>query len=173
MSQCVDVVDGVLREAAVGREAVGAVALIDITVVLAVVQARGVHTLAATFAAAAAGVHFDGDAITHFVLVDALTKLHHSAHVFVAGGEVLVEGQAALDLCRWAMTDDFKVGGTNGDSIDTHQDLGCTGHWHRLVNKGKLVWVAENPCFHRFGNVVASLTQEGCVCGCVHRVSRV
>src|SRR5690606_18705663 len=52
--QGVDVVDRVFGKAAVGGEAVGAVALVDVTVVLSVVVAGGVHALAAALALAAA-----------------------------------------------------------------------------------------------------------------------
>ena len=69
-NQRVDVVDGVLREAAVGRKSVRAVTLVEFAVVASVVEAGGVHPLAAALAAAAPGMDFDGDALADGKLVD-------------------------------------------------------------------------------------------------------
>src|SRR5258705_13897175 len=46
----VDVVDGIFGESTISRESVGAMALVDVTVVQAVVEAGGVHALAAALA---------------------------------------------------------------------------------------------------------------------------
>ena len=59
MHHGVDVVDRVFGEAAIGAEPVGAMAL----GAKAVVEARGVHALAAALAAAAPGMDLDGDAV--------------------------------------------------------------------------------------------------------------
>ena len=93
----VDVVDLVFAEAAVGGEAVGAVALVDVAVVEAVIVAGGVHALAAALALAAAGMDFDGDALADRKLVDAGSERDDRAHIFVAGREILVERLAAQD----------------------------------------------------------------------------
>ena len=69
--QRVDVVDLVFAEAAVGGEAVGAVALVDVAVIEPVVVAGGVHALAAALALAAAGVDLHRDALADLVFVDA------------------------------------------------------------------------------------------------------
>lgn len=92
MDQRVDVVDLVFAEAAIGGEAVGPVALVHVTVVLAVVVARGVHALAAALALAAAGVDLDGHALADLVLVDAMAERHDRAHVLMAGVKPLLNG---------------------------------------------------------------------------------
>src|SRR5262249_30489659 len=65
----VDVVDLIFAEAAIGGEAVGAVALVHVAVVEAVVVARGVHALAAALALAAAGVNLHRHALADGVFV--------------------------------------------------------------------------------------------------------
>jgi hypothetical protein len=122
-------------------------------------------------AAAAAGVHLDRDAVADLVLVDGGAELHDRAHVFMARGEVLVEGHAALDQRRRAVLDDLQVGGAHGDGVDAHQHLGGTGLRHRLVHVGQLAGIAQDPGLHRAGDVVTALAQEGGVGGAVHRVS--
>src|SRR6185437_9333620 len=156
MDERVDVVDGVLGEAAIGGEAVGAVALLR----LAVIEARGVHALAAALAAAAAGMHLDGDAIAHLILVDGGPEFYHGAHVFVAGREILVEGQAALDLRRDAVADDLEVGGAHSNGVDAHQHLGRSRLRHRLVRQRNLLGIAQYPGLHAIGNrvLIAALT---------------
>ena len=91
----VDVVDLVFAEAAVGREAVGAVALVHVAVVEPVVVTGGVHALAAALALAAAGVNLHGHALADPVFVDARPERDHGAHIFMPGGEVLVVRHAA------------------------------------------------------------------------------
>src|SRR5439155_1253787 len=59
MSEGIDVVDSVFGKAAIGAEAVGPVPLRAI----AVIQARGVHALAAAQTAATPGMHLDRDAV--------------------------------------------------------------------------------------------------------------
>src|SRR5690606_4988263 len=61
MNQRVDIVDRVLGKAAIGGEAVGAMTLVDVAVVLAVVVAGRVHAHAAALALAATSVNFHGD----------------------------------------------------------------------------------------------------------------
>ena len=80
VDQRVDVVDRVFGEAAIGGEAVGAMAFRAI----AVIEARGVHAFAAARAAAAAGMHLDRDAIADLELVDRRAELHDGAHIFMA-----------------------------------------------------------------------------------------
>ena len=150
--QRVDVVDLVLAEAAVGGEAVGAVALVDVAVIEAVVVARGVHALAAALALAAAGVDFDRHALADLVFVDAGAERHDRAHVFVAGREVLVERHAALDRGRRAVIDDLEIGGADRDRIDAHQHLGALRHRHRLVRELEFAGIAEHPGLHRVGD---------------------
>ncbi len=69
--QGVDIVDLIFAEAAVGGEAVGAVALVDVAVIEAVVVARRVHALAAALALAATGVDLHRDALADLVFIDA------------------------------------------------------------------------------------------------------
>ena len=94
--QRVDVVDGVFGKAAIGGKAVGAMALVG----LSVVQARGVHALAAALALAAAGMDLDADALADPELVDVRSERRDRPHIFVARREILVEGQAAQDARR-------------------------------------------------------------------------
>ena len=150
--QRVDVVDLVLAEAAVGGEAVGAMALVDVAVVQAVVVAGGVHALAAALALAAAGVDFHRDALADLVFVDAGAERHHGAHVFVAGREVLVERHAALDRGRRTVIDDLEIGRADRHRVDAHQHLGPLRHRHRLVLERELAGIAEHPGLHGVRN---------------------
>src|SRR3954468_13197859 len=150
--QRVDVVDLVLAEAAVGGEAVGAVALVDVAVVLAVVVAGGVHALTAALALAAPRVDLHRDALPDLELVDARTEGHDRAHVLVAGREVLVEGQAALDLRRQPVLDDLQVGGADGDAVDAHEDLSALRRGNGLVDERQLARVIQDPCLHGVRN---------------------
>ena len=150
--QRVDVVDLVFAEAAVGGEAVGAVALVDVAVIEPVVVARRVHALAAALALAAAGVDFDGDALADLVFVDAGAERRDRAHIFVAGGEILVERHAAQDRGRRAVIDDLQVGGADRHRIDAHQHLGALGHRHRLFRQLEFAGVAQHPGPHRVGD---------------------
>jgi hypothetical protein len=43
---------------------------------------------------------FDADALTNVELVDIWSEGRHRAHIFMAGREILVEGQAALNARR-------------------------------------------------------------------------
>ncbi len=95
MHQRVDVVHLVFAEAAIGGETIGPVALVDVTVVLAVIVARGVHALAAALALAATGMDLHRHPLADLVFVDAGAERHDGSHVFMAGGEVLVERQFA------------------------------------------------------------------------------
>src|SRR6516162_9169846 len=72
------------------------------------------------------------------------------AHIFVAGREVLVERQATLDQRRRAVVDDFQVGGTDRDRIDTQEDFSPLGRWDRLLCKLEFAWVTEDPGLHRW-----------------------
>ena len=167
--QRVDVVDLVFAETAIGGEAVGAVALVDVAVVEAVVVAGGIHALAAALALAAAGVDLDRHALADLVFVDAGAERHHRAHVLVAGREVLVEGQAALDQGRRAVRDHVEIGGADRDRVDAHQHLGLLRHRHRLVRRVSSPGSPSTQAFMVSGNreVLAGLHAGGCI----HRVS--
>ena len=146
--QRVDVVDLIFAEAAVGGEAVGAVAFVHVAVIEPVVVAGGVHALAAALALAAAGVDLDGDALADLVFVDARPERDHGAHIFVAGGEVLVVRHAAEDRGRRSVIDDLEIGRADRDRVDAHQHLGLLRHRHRLVRQRELAGIAEHPCLH-------------------------
>ena len=148
----VDVVDLIFAKAAVGGEAVGAMALVDVAVIEAVVVARGVHALAAALALAAAGMDLDGDALADRQFVDAGTERHHGAHIFVARREILVERLAAEDHRRRAEFDDLEVGGADRDRVDAHQHFGALGHRHRLFRKLQFAGIAEHPGLHLVGD---------------------
>ena len=130
--QRVDVVDLIFAEAAVGGEAVGAVALVDLAVVEPVVVTGGVHALAAALALAAAGVNLDRHALADPVFVDARPERDHGAHVFMPGGEVLVVRHAAQDRGRRSVIDDLEIGRADRDRVDAHEHLGLVRHRHRL-----------------------------------------
>jgi hypothetical protein len=144
----VDAVDGVLGKAAVGREAIGAVAF----GAEAVVEARGVHALAAALATAAAGMDLDGDAVADFKLVHRGPELDDRAHVFMARRKAFVERRAAVDDGGQAMLDDLDVGRTHGDGVDAHQHFGATGLGHRLFDQAELLGPAQHPGLHGLGN---------------------
>src|SRR5947207_10243228 len=116
MDERVDVIDGVFCEAAIRRETVGAMPLSCV----AIVEAGGVHPLPATFAAAAAGMNFDGDAITDPVFVHRRPELYDRAHIFVADRKVLMEGQAAFDHGGDAVAEDFEIGCADRHCVDSH-----------------------------------------------------
>ena len=146
--QRVDVVDGVFGEAAIGGEAVGAMALVHLAVVQAVVEAGGVHALAAALALAAAGMDLHGDALADAILVHARAERRDGAHVFVAGREVLVERLAAADHRRRTVRDDLQVGGADRHGIDAHQHLGAARHRHRLLHQAELAGIVQHPGLH-------------------------
>src|SRR5258708_38260367 len=76
-------IDRVLREATVGREAVGAVALVMFSVVLAVIGAGRVHAGTAPFALAATGVDLHRNALAHLIFVHPRTERGNRTHVFM------------------------------------------------------------------------------------------
>src|SRR5271166_1671694 len=110
-----------------------AVALVNVTVVQAVVQAGRVHALAAAFALPAAGMDLHGDALADAVLVHARAERRHSAHVFVTRGKHLVERFAAADHRRRAVVDDLQVCRADRHGIDAHQHLGASRPSRRLT----------------------------------------
>jgi hypothetical protein len=65
----------VFGKAAIGAEAVGAMALTRETVV----QAGRIHSLATTPAAAAPCVDLDGDPVAGLIFIDRRSQLHHRA----------------------------------------------------------------------------------------------
>ena len=81
-------------------------------------------------------------------------ELHDRAHVFVAGGEALVERQFAIDHRRQAVLDDLDVGRADRDRVDPHQHLGRAGLGHRLFDQRQLLGVAEHPGLHRLRDAV-------------------
>jgi hypothetical protein len=58
-------------------------------------------------------VDFHADAFVDFELVDTWSERGNRAHIFVAGREILVEGQAALNDRRRTAVNDLKVGCAN------------------------------------------------------------
>ena len=163
--QRVDVVDLVFAEAAVGGEAVGAVALVDVAVVEPVVVAGGVHALAAALALAAAGMDLDRHALADLVFVDAGAERRDRAHVFMAGRQVLVERHAALNRGGRAVRDDLEIGRADRDRVDAHQHLGALRHRHRLFDELQLAGIAEHPGPHRVGHghVLGGLHAGRCI----------
>ena len=168
MGQGVDIVDRVLREAAIGGEAVGAVPLIHLAIVFAVVQASGVHALAAAFAATATGVHFDRHPVADMKLVDALPEFDHGTHVLVARRKVLVERQPPLKHRGRALVNDLQIGRADRNRVDPHQHLGRARLGHGFVDQRELVRVAQHPGLHRFRNPVG-LAAKRRIGDCIHR----
>src|SRR5215475_5916728 len=93
----VDVIDRILREAAVGRKAVGSMSLIEFAVIAAVVETRRVHPPTAALASAAARMDFNRHPVADDKFVDCRSESHNRAHVLVARGEVPVERRLASD----------------------------------------------------------------------------
>ena len=131
--QRVDVVDLIFAEAAVGGEAVGAMALVDVAIVQAVVVTGGVHPLAAALALSAAGMNFHRHALADPVFVDAGAKRHDGAHIFVTGREILVERIATLNRGGRTVIDNLEIGRADRDCIDAHQHLGPLRYRYRLL----------------------------------------
>jgi hypothetical protein len=69
------------------------------------------------------------------------------AHIFMAGGEVLVEGQAAQNARGRPAMDDFKVGCADRDGVDPDQNLRASRDRRGLVAQEKLVRVARTQAF--------------------------
>src|SRR5437764_840142 len=144
MRERINTVDGVFGEAAVGAETVRPMPLRA----KAVIQARGVHPLAATLAAAAPGMNLDGDPVADLTFVDRRTELHDRSHVFVARCEAAVERQAAIDHCRHAVPDDLDVGRAYRDRVDPYEHLGRPWFRHRLLDQRELLRATQYPRFH-------------------------
>ena len=163
MSEGIDVVDSVFGKAAIGAEAVGPVPLRAI----AVIQARGVHALAAAQTAATPGMHLDRDAVADLKLVDGRAELDDRAHIFVARREAAIEWQLAINHRRHAVADDLDVRRADRDRIDPHQHLGRPWLRHRLLDESKLLRAAQHPGLHPVGNrvLVAEGWRVGARCG--------
>ena len=127
-------------------------ALVVTRIVVAVVQARRVHAFAATLTATAAGMNLDGNALADGILVDIGPELDDRAHELVAGREVLVERQVALDQGRRPTGDDLEIRRADRNGIDSNQHFGSAGAGHGFVDERQLAWVAEHPRLHRRGN---------------------
>src|SRR5438270_8472375 len=104
----------------IGAEAVGPVPLRAI----AVIQARGVHALAAALTPATPGMHLDRDAVADLKLVDGRAELDDRAHIFVARREAAIEWQLAINHRRHAVAHDLNVGRADRDRVDPNQHLG-------------------------------------------------
>jgi hypothetical protein len=88
-----------------------------------VVKAGGIHALSAPLALTTSGVDFHADAFVDFELVDTWSERGNRAHIFVAGREILVEGQAALNDRRRAAVNDLKVGCADWNCVDADQNF--------------------------------------------------
>jgi hypothetical protein len=141
------VVDRVFGKATVGGKAVSAMALLG----LSVVEAGGVHALAASLALAATGMDFHADALADLKFVDVGSQRCDRAHILMTWREILVEWQATQDAGRRSRMDDLKISGADRDRIDSDQNFGACGYGRRLVTQEKLVGPAENPGLHLLG----------------------
>ena len=144
MDERVDVVHGVFGEAAICREAVGAMPLCHV----AIVEAGRVHALPAALAAAAPGMDLDGDAIADPKLVHRRPQLDDRPHIFVADRKVLVEGRTTLDHGGNAVAQNLEIGRADRHGVDSHQHLGCRRLRYRLVDEQYLVRSAQYPSLH-------------------------
>src|SRR3981081_2660710 len=110
-------IDRIFGETTVGRKTVGAMALVGFPIV----EAGGVHALAASLALAAPRMDLHADAFADFKFIDAGSECCNGAHIFMAGRKILVERQAALNACWGATVDDIEIGCTDRDCIDAAQ----------------------------------------------------
>src|SRR5260370_3617296 len=111
-------IDRGLRETTVGREAIGAVALVMFPIVLAVVGAGRVHAGPAPLALTATGVDLHRNALAHLIFIHPRTERGNGAHILMTRSEPLVERQCAVDKCRRTIGDYIQIGSTNGHGID-------------------------------------------------------
>jgi len=95
---------------------------------------------------------FHGDAFADLVFVDALSERRDGAHVFVAGGKILVVGQPALDHRRRTVMNDLQISCADRDRIDADKDFGALRHRDRLGRQRELIRIAEHPCPHGVRN---------------------
>jgi hypothetical protein len=63
-------------------------------------------------------VNLHADPFADLELVDVGPECCDRAHVFVAGREIPVEGQAATNAGRRAAMNDFEIGGADRNRID-------------------------------------------------------
>ena len=97
-------------------------------------------------------MNLDGDALADRELIDPRPEPDDRAHVFVAGRQVLVERQSALDHRRRAVIDVVEVGGADGDRVDPQQHLRSGRHRDGLLRQDQLSGIAQHPRLHGFGD---------------------
>src|SRR5436305_11647113 len=102
---------------------------------ISVIQARGVHALAAALTAATPRMHLDRDAVADLKLVDGRAELDDRTHILVARREAAIEWQLAINHRRHAVADDLDVRRAHRDRIDPHQHLGPARLGHRLLDE--------------------------------------
>src|ERR1700736_1533353 len=136
-------IDRVLRETTVGREAIGAVALVMFPIVLAVVGAGRVHAGAAPLALAATGVDLHRNTLAHLIFVHPRTERGNGAHIFMARSESLVERQRAVDERRRAVGDYVQIGSTNSHGINADKQLGSIGKRDLLLAQAQLARLSK------------------------------
>ena len=95
---------------------------------------------------------FHADALADLEFVDIGPEGCDRAHIFMAGREILVEGQAAADARRRAAVDDLKVGRADRHRVDADQHFRAPRNRRGLVAQQKLVRIAQDPGFHLRGN---------------------
>src|SRR5215470_1593418 len=126
--------------------------LVALAVIQSVVEAGRVHTRTTALALATAGVDLNRHALTDREFIDAGSLRDHGPHIFVAGREALVEGQSPLNQGRGTVVNDLKIGRTNGDRVDPHQDFTVAWYGCPLAFQDKGVGIAKDPRLHRFRN---------------------
>jgi len=95
-------------------------------------------------------VDFNGHPIPRLELVHVWTKFYDRPHLFMSGGEILVERFSAIDDCRQPMADDFQVCGANSNGVYSYKHFSSAGLRDRLFGENHLIRVSENPGFHFF-----------------------
>src|SRR5262245_42995823 len=141
-------------------------AFVDFAIVETIVVTGRVHALAAAFALAAAGMDLDRDPLADIVLIDTGPERHDRAHVFMAGREILVERQPALNRRRRSVIDDLEIRSANRHSVDANKNLRLFRHRHWLIADAELAGFAKYPGALRVRNwkfVVVGLHPSRCV----------
>ena len=160
MNECIDIVHGVFQKAAIRCKSIGTVAFIYIAVVFPIVEARGVHPFATTFATATAGMDFNSNPIANSEFINTRAQFHNGSHVLMAWREILIKRQPALNHCGRTAVNNLDIGCADGDRINTHQDLGRTWRGHGLLDERQLVGVTQDPGLHFFRDFEAFLLKR-------------
>ncbi|MDA8050321.1 MAG: hypothetical protein M0002_09990 [Rhodospirillales bacterium] len=90
----------------------------------------------------------DTHALAHAELVHRRAKFHDGPHVFVAEGEVAVEGEAALDHGREPKRQHREVGRADRRGVDAHKRLRRARLRRNLLDEAQFARCAKHPGLH-------------------------